>query len=572
MSSILGALFAVLIGMMAIAPVVSYQRQGVENQRIATTAGQFTAISNAANGYLQANYASLEAASTASTPATITVPMLQATGFLSPAISATNPYGQTWSVQVLQPTAGSLQALVLSSGGSAISERVAPAIAAQAGAAGGGFIPYAGQYGSLSSASAQGAFGHWSLSMAGYTNPGAGHLAGLVAFNNSNQQQDYLYRAAVPGAPQLNTMSTALNMGGNDVTNAGTVTAAKAVLPAGNSLQIGSQLVYGDGTNFAIRTPGTVFLQGANGSGTAPLNVGAVSANGNITTTANVVAQGAYLEGNGTYNTAGANSPNGQTSAQSEASNSWAGTTAQDNSGHYAQIWASPGSAGIGTTGNITGQNVYAQGAYLTGNGTFNAAGANSPDGRSYANAYVSNSSASLTAASPSGQNSNMWAGTGGAGISTTGTVGAGNVITPGAVAALNTGCSPAGAMAQVNDGSGTLADCVNGVWRAMGALFQNVYGTQTFGSGSSFAIGPPISKPMFISSLCLYSGAPVGALETALIQVVNSNGIVAQTIGSGGVASNNFYNEPSVSAMVPPGDWAQISITNTNCGFEISY
>lgn len=572
MSSILGALFAVLIGMMAIAPVVSYQRQGVENQRIATTAGQFTAISNAANGYLQANYASLEAASTASTPATITVPMLQATGFLSPAISATNPYGQTWSVQVLQPTAGSLQALVLSSGGSAISERVAPAIAAQAGAAGGGFIPYAGQYGSLSSASAQGAFGHWSLSMAGYTNPGAGHLAGLVAFNNSSQQQDYLYRAAVPGAPQLNTMSTALNMGGNDVTNAGTVTAAKAVLPAGNSLQIGSQIVYGDGTNIALRTPGTVFLQGSNGSGNAPLNVGAVSANGNITTTANVLAQGTYLKGDGTNNYAGATSPNGQMASQILANNGGAQTTVQDSQGHYAQLWASPGNAGITTTGTVSAQNVDAQGAYLGGNGSYNAAGANSPDNTMYANVYATNSETSVTAGGRNGNSSQIWASPSGAGITTTGAVGAGNVITPGAVAALNTGCSPAGAMAQVNDGSGTLADCVNGVWRAMGALFQNVYGTQTFGSGSSFAIGPPISKPMFISSLCLYSGAPVGALETALIQVVNSNGIVAQTIGSGGVASNNFYNEPSVSAMVPPGDWAQISITNTNCGFEISY
>ncbi|MDR3574864.1 MAG: hypothetical protein P4L50_13455, partial [Anaerolineaceae bacterium] len=59
--------------------------------------------------------------------------------------------------------------------------------------------------------------------MAGYNSPGAGHLAALIAFNNGNLQNDYLYRVAVPGNPALNTMQTDLNMGNNKITGAQSV-------------------------------------------------------------------------------------------------------------------------------------------------------------------------------------------------------------------------------------------------------------------------------------------------------------------------------------------------------------
>jgi hypothetical protein len=45
-------------------------------------------------------------------------------------------------------------------------------------------------------------------------------LAALVAFTNGNLQNDYLYRVAVPGHPELNTMETNLNMGTNNANNA----------------------------------------------------------------------------------------------------------------------------------------------------------------------------------------------------------------------------------------------------------------------------------------------------------------------------------------------------------------
>lgn len=222
MGSVIGALFAVLVSMMAIIPFIHYEHAGAINTKIAATAGEQREIADAAQLYIQQNTAAIEAVATATAPATITVAMLQTTGNLATSITTTNPYGQSWQVQVLQPTAGTLQALVLSTGTSLIPASQGPAIAAQTGQEG-GFIPYAGQNGTMSPANAVGAYGGWTVPMAGYNSPGAGHLAALLAFNNGSLQNDYLYRVAVPGNTALNTMQTSLNMGNNKITGAQSV-------------------------------------------------------------------------------------------------------------------------------------------------------------------------------------------------------------------------------------------------------------------------------------------------------------------------------------------------------------
>lgn len=276
MSAILGALFAVLIGMMAVRPFVTYETAAAGNVRNAATAQEMQQIDSAAQQYIEANYATVEANATATAPATISVGMLETSGYLSSGVSSENPWGQTWFVQVLQPSPGTLEALVLTSGGSAIPEKEAPAIAALAGQQG-GFIPYSGQYGSLQSTIAQGSFGGWSVSMSGFSNPGAGHLAGLLAFNKGNLENDYLYRVAVPGAPQLNTMQTALNMGGNDIDNANNIQANANVGVAGKSATSGlpsnwngihTTSAYADGGDFGAGVGGSVlaYMDGANGS------------------------------------------------------------------------------------------------------------------------------------------------------------------------------------------------------------------------------------------------------------------------------------------------------------------
>lgn len=220
MSSILSLLFAALFTMSGIGGLIAWQKQGASIQRAAATATQLQAITAAAQLYVQANAATLQGLATATAATTVSIPVLQAGGYLSTNIATTNPYGQTWTVQVLQPTAGTLQALVLSTGGLAIPNTFTPTIAAMTGASG-GFIPAAGQYGAGTPLNtAIGAYNGWTLSLTGYANPGPGHVVALASYSNAALSNTYLNRVAVPGQPALTTMQTTLNMGGNPLQNA----------------------------------------------------------------------------------------------------------------------------------------------------------------------------------------------------------------------------------------------------------------------------------------------------------------------------------------------------------------
>ncbi len=74
-------------------------------------------------------------------------------------------------------------------------------------------------------------------------------------------------------------------MGGNDINNTNNVQANSAQLAAGNpngmngSLQIGSNFLYGDSSNMAVRTPGGFSVQNQNGSSSANINARQVQAN-----------------------------------------------------------------------------------------------------------------------------------------------------------------------------------------------------------------------------------------------------------------------------------------------------
>jgi hypothetical protein len=63
-----------------------------------------------------------------------------------------------------------------------------------------------------------------SLASFGGYNPGDGSVVIAGFYEDGNNISDYLYRKAVPGHPELNTMSTALNMGAKDINNAATTT------------------------------------------------------------------------------------------------------------------------------------------------------------------------------------------------------------------------------------------------------------------------------------------------------------------------------------------------------------
>lgn len=165
---------------------------------------------NAASRYIQENSAAIAAVATNTTPAVITTTMLKSAGtppYLSSQVSNTNFYGQAYNVYVLQPTANQFQALLLTSGGETIPEASLLRISKMIGKSG-GFVS------SNSNTVATGAMGGWGpITLASYgVSPGGGHVAAALFFQDGALVSDYVYRNAVAGRPELNSMNTPLNM------------------------------------------------------------------------------------------------------------------------------------------------------------------------------------------------------------------------------------------------------------------------------------------------------------------------------------------------------------------------
>lgn len=225
MSEVLGLLFAVIIGLSFVPKLSALSQKASDNTRAVTTAEQQKKLIDASTSYIQQYSTNLQSVATATNPAIITVAMLQSVKLLDGSFSPTNPYGQTWQTGVLQPSAGNLQALAMSYGGTALNDMVASKIASLVGAQG-GFIPKndSGIY-PAGAGAAYGSYSGWTIPTANYTSVSGGRLAALLTFSSGQLTSNYLYRNAVPGQPQLNKMGTAIDMGGNNVDNAGTVNA-----------------------------------------------------------------------------------------------------------------------------------------------------------------------------------------------------------------------------------------------------------------------------------------------------------------------------------------------------------
>ncbi|MBU2794467.1 shufflon system plasmid conjugative transfer pilus tip adhesin PilV [Acidithiobacillus thiooxidans] len=218
----IAVLFAVIISALAV-PAVYTAMSSQQQQELSTAAAiQMARVEKAAEAYITANAGAIESVATGSSPAVITVPMLESTGYLPNGFNSVNPFGQTWEVQVLQPSSGNLQALVVSYGGNTVKAKVAGQVAQIAGASGGVIGGGSGEYAvpGCGGGEACGAYDGWSVTTSGYQNIQPGHFAALLAYSNGQLQSDYLYRVAVPGQPQLNTMQTNLNMGANNINNA----------------------------------------------------------------------------------------------------------------------------------------------------------------------------------------------------------------------------------------------------------------------------------------------------------------------------------------------------------------
>ncbi|MEZ1842002.1 shufflon system plasmid conjugative transfer pilus tip adhesin PilV, partial [Pseudomonas putida] len=191
----------------------------MDSQDFRIAADKQRAVADAVSKYLKDNFSTVLASATATNPVQITVPMLRNTNFLPAGFTDTNGFGQTIVGLARKPNANQLEAIVLTTGGQAISELGIRTIAENLGGPG-GFIS------SSNTNVIQGVRGGWQVALSNYAiNPGAGHTASALFLMDGQLANDYLYRNAVPGRPELNSMNTDLSIGGHNINNAAAINA-----------------------------------------------------------------------------------------------------------------------------------------------------------------------------------------------------------------------------------------------------------------------------------------------------------------------------------------------------------
>lgn len=196
----------------------------INDTKAVTAAHQLRSIGEAAKGYIAANRANILARATETQPCLIRASDL--TTYL-PGVTGVNSYGQTLSVLVTEPSPNVLSPLVVATGGTAPGDADLAMIANALGGSGGGV--YKGAVNTV-----QGVGNGWSINLAAA--PGSAYKAAPVlcatgtgsaalpvaaegvsamALWSADESvgSSFLYREAVAGRPELNTMNTPLIMG-----------------------------------------------------------------------------------------------------------------------------------------------------------------------------------------------------------------------------------------------------------------------------------------------------------------------------------------------------------------------
>ncbi|EMM4592325.1 shufflon system plasmid conjugative transfer pilus tip adhesin PilV [Salmonella enterica] len=210
-----------LLVMIIVAWGASALKDHIERKNWQTEARLASTWAAAARSYIGKNYSTLLAASTATRPAVITTAMLKNTGFLSRGFSETNSNGQKMQAYVVRNAQNPslLQAIVVSAGGSPFPLKALVQMASEITTSFGGYVD--------DGKTATGALRAWKIPLSDYgAVSGKGHIAILLStdeLSGAAEDTDRLYRFQVNGRPDLNKMHTAIDMGGNNLDQAGTV-------------------------------------------------------------------------------------------------------------------------------------------------------------------------------------------------------------------------------------------------------------------------------------------------------------------------------------------------------------
>ncbi|SAL49024.1 hypothetical protein AWB68_02422 [Caballeronia choica] len=198
--------------------------------------------------------------------------------------------------------------------------------------------------------------GQWST-----TNP-VGNRAGIVlAINGFGADGNSPYYRRDGALPLTGTM----NANNQDIQNIGNMTGKTLKLPAGNSLNIGGAIYYGDGSNAAVRTNGALVVQNSAGTASAPIYAADVNSSGTVS--ANAVSANTVWG-----NTVGGNTVNASVAnINSSAANcGWNGVTIRNNLMYVCNKWGN----WVGVSSLVSNQSADAQYS-----GWYNGWGVNPP-------------------------------------------------------------------------------------------------------------------------------------------------------------------------------------------------
>lgn len=211
-------------------------RQYVDEIEWTLQARHMNAVTAAAKSYVRDNRNTLVSQVSGGGTVRLTGAQLQQAGYLPDGFSLTNTAAQTFEVAITRnPKATQkLMAFVFTRGGMALPYKGMRYISqTQDGA--GGYIRTANL--------AEGAQGGWKYNLATYGLTGeSGRLASFLSsdvLGTDDQESDRLYRYAITSRPELNRMYTAIDMNGNNLNNAGTVTAGTGTFSGNVNAQNG---------------------------------------------------------------------------------------------------------------------------------------------------------------------------------------------------------------------------------------------------------------------------------------------------------------------------------------------
>lgn len=207
---------------------------GSEKNAQQRAARQILEIHNAAEHYARRYSASLLPGLTPTTGTEISVDDLVRDGFLAAAHSGRNVWGQTYKIYFRRldttvpesdgagtTTEHGILVIVITQGGINQSRQFQNQTVPGAVSYTGGQGAYVAS-GDIPAQPAATLIGSgWSMSLAniGIPNPGGGHLGVISTYSASALSQDFLYRVAVPGHPELNAMQTTLDMSDHAINN-----------------------------------------------------------------------------------------------------------------------------------------------------------------------------------------------------------------------------------------------------------------------------------------------------------------------------------------------------------------